>query len=212
MKALSERVQRVARALAWQAVGFTIILILLAVGLYRAETAAQDAETAAKDVQGLRPRVAQIIESVEVCQAGASKAELRTCVRRIEVALRRCRQKPSCRAEFRAVLSPPRGGGASQPSSTGGQQPGPRGGGDTERRVEATPGPTKVPPKSRKPRPRATSPLSPTGHDPAPTSAPPPPPALPVPGKAGETPGADKGTKACVELILSACVRASTDD
>lgn len=201
MKVLSQRVRCAARAFAWQAVGFTVVFTLLAVGFYRVETTAQD-------VEGLRPQVTRIIESVEVCQAGASKAQLRTCVRRIEVALRRCRQKPSCRAEFRAVLAP-RGGGASQPSSTEGQQPGPRGGGDIERGGEGTPAPAKVPPKSRRPHPQADPPTE--------TDSPAQPNALsvldqspsPSPGKAGETPGAEKGLKVCVELDLSACIAAN---
>lgn len=79
-----------------------------------------------RDVNVIEPKVTQIIESAAACQKGASRLELRSCVRRIEIALERCRQSAACRAEFRSLLQAVKnpsalGGGDAQNPSTASQ-------------------------------------------------------------------------------------------
>lgn len=118
--------------------------------------------------------------------------------------LRECLRTPKCRELFR---HPERlrthhaeGGDASQPAPIAGEQPGPQNGGGRG---------TAKPPKSGRGH-------KPSKHAPTPAPSPFTPPALPVappqPGNSGDTPAATNGlgVRACVDLAVSACVRADT--
>lgn len=86
-----------------------------------------------------------------------------------------------------------RNGGEAQTPSNAGQQPGPPSGGHHG----GSKGTHHAPPKHE-----------PTA-DPAP-AAPAPEPPSPAPGNSGGTPGGEHGVKACVEVVVSACVNAET--
>lgn len=171
-----------------------------------------------RDVDVIEPKVTQIIRSAAACQQGASRLDLRSCVRRIEIALERCRQSAACRSEFKSLvravrrkpasrpLGSARGGGAQNPSTAGqqpepGRKPGARGGqagGGKQGAVR---------------QPRQPKPSDPPQPAPQPSSSAVPPPApapAPAPGNSGETPAPEVGVKACVDLIVSACVKADS--
>lgn len=158
------------------------------------------------DVRVLQPQVTEIIREAGACRADATPRELRSCVQRIEIALSRCQHSATCRAEFRSLIRASRRGGDAQTSPSARQLPAPGvrpGGREGQRPIGGRR-------TDRPSRPDAPSvpdqfPASPA---PAPTAPGPAPSPTPQPGNSGSTPGTGQGTKACVDLIVSACVDA----
>lgn len=150
-----------------------------------------------EQVDVLRPQVTRIVRRVNACTKTAltQPARSRECARQLKIAFKSCSMYPACRAAvLSAVLSPasPPKGVVHQNPSHAGQQPKPG----------SHPGSRH---SSSQPPPSAT--------EPAPASVPstPAPVPSPLPGNSGSAPAPDMGVKACVELAVSACVKAAPD-
>ncbi len=171
---------------------FIAVAILMVVGaFFTLKLLVKQGETQSQ-VDALRPQVTRTIHAASVCNARALEREdaSRACAGRLRIALVNCRSHPSCRAAFLATLNAPaavrRGVVPSNPSTTGSQPAPPQGGahkGETGKR-------TKRPSKTSQP-PRPDEPPSPSA-DTAP----------------GNSPENGHGIKACVNLAVSACVKA----
>jgi hypothetical protein len=144
-----------------------------------------------KQVDVLRPQVTRTIHAASVCNARALEREdaSKACAQRLRIALVNCRSHPSCRAAFLALNYPlpaRRGVVPPNPSPTGSQPAPPPGGahhgGHSPRQKQS--------PKSSQP---------PAQAEPAP------PPTDTTPGNSPEN---GHGLKACVDLVVSGCVKA----
>lgn len=148
-----------------------------------------------------------------------NRVEVIERVRPVDV-IRQCLRAPRCRglledpssAPSRSLVKPD-GGDALQSPTSGDQpsEPGVRPGGQVDKGQKGKPD------RPRPPKPQApTEPEGPPGpvtpSSPATSSAPTPSEPQPEPGNSGGGESADNGVKACVDLVVSACVNAGLPD
>ncbi len=199
---------------------FGVLATLIVIGAGAVFYTYQRSSDAQDQVNVLRPRVTMINRAICDARSLESESRARRCAERIRVGLVNCRRYDRCRAAFIAALTYPpparpdaastaEGGGAQNPS-TAGQQPAPGkpGGGDNGggHGHGQKPGPkSPQPAPEAEPAPAAPDTGSGTGSSASPEQG-------DEPGDGDDqgegSPPAGKGVKACVDLIVSACVDA----
>lgn len=188
MKALSRRAKSALRTLAWQSVGFAVVFVLLAIGIYRVETT----------------RV--------LVEEDRDRSAERICVDFRKVGYRCPRHSDSERVRPSTEFSPsPKSSHPTDLSSSADSPSVPDQSSHHQGTSEGTPGGTKTPPTSQKP-PKQAEPQPPTVDTPADTSpVTPPPPAEPEapeqPGHSGGGASGEHAAQVCVDLAVSACVK-----
>lgn len=177
---------------------FAVLSVLIILGTIAVFVTWRQQSGTADTVKVIQPQVTHISQAICDKHSLGHPERARRCAERIRVGLINCRRSQPCRAAYLALATyPPPArseGGDAQTPSTAGQQP--------------SPGHQPGHPGGRHKPPRSTPKPAPTPVAPAPTAPPPP---EPSPGNSGDSPGGDNGTKACVHIVVSACVQAGTN-
>lgn len=167
-----------------------------------------------RDVNVLRPQVTQIVQAAAACKPPVTTKRLATCVARIEAGLQACRLSPSCRKAFDEVLTAPkpRKGVVHQTPTTAGQQPAPAPAGAKGEVHGSHKHPPAKHPSGGQRNPKPAAPPPPVPPVTAPASSPSDASTPELPGNSGSgSSSTSPGAKTCVEVDVSACVKAGLD-